>query len=279
MDGMPQPPHDVIARCQRFHELHKRGCFVIPNPWDAGSAKLLAQFGFKALATTSAGFAWTIGKPDAHIEVAEAIEHFRTVAAAVDVPVSGDFEHGFADDPEDVAVNVAKVAATGVAGFSIEDSTGNAADPLFAFDVAVERIKAARAAITASGAPLLLTGRSEGYLVGRPDLNETIRRLVAYAAAGADCVYAPRIENLSDIAAIVSAVAPVPVNVLVGSNFSTVDELAALGVRRISVGGALARVALTAVLAAASEIAERGSFTALAKIVPFADLDGRFIKQ
>jgi 2-methylisocitrate lyase-like PEP mutase family enzyme len=269
-------PVSLLERCRQFHDLHKSGCFVIPNPWDAGSAKLLEQLGFKALATTSAGFAWTIGKADAHIEVAEAIEHFRTVAAAVDVPVSGDFEHGFADDPNDVAVNAARVAATGVAGFSIEDSSGNLDNPLFEFDLAVERIRAARAAISASGAPLVLTGRSEGYLVGRPDLNETIRRLAAYAEAGADCVYAPRIENMSDIAAIVSAVAPVPVNVLVGSAFTTVDELAALGVRRISVGGALARVALTACLAAASEIAERGSFTSLAKIIPFVDLDGRF---
>lgn len=269
----------LIERCRQFHQLHKSGCFVIPNPWDAGSAKLLEQLGFRALATTSAGFAWTIGKADAHIEVDEAIEHFRTVAAAVDVPVSGDFEHGFADDPADVAVNAAKVAATGVAGFSIEDSTGNPDQPLFEFDLAVERIKAARAAITASGAPLVLTGRSEGYLVGRPDLEETIRRLSAYAEAGADCVYAPRVQSLSDIKAIVSAVAPVPVNVLVGSDFTTVDELAALGVRRISVGGALARVALTAFLAAASDIAERGSFTSLGKIVPFADLDGRFGKQ
>lgn len=271
-------PASLLDRCRQLHDLHRSGCFVIPNPWDAGSARLLAHLGFKALATTSAGFAWTIAKRDAHIEVDEAIEHFRAVAAAVDVPVSGDFEHGFADDPDGVAANVAKAAKTGIAGLSIEDSTGNAADPLFAFDVAVERIKAARAAITASGAPLVLTGRSEGYLVGRPDLQETIRRLSAYADAGADCVYAPRIENLSDIAAIVSAVAPVPVNVLVGSDFTTVRELAALGVRRISVGGALARVALTAFLAAASEIAERGSFTALAQIVPFAELDGRFTK-
>ena len=266
----------LLERCRQFHELHKSGCFVIPNPWDAGSAKLLAQLGFKALATTSAGFAWTIGKADAHIEVDEAVEHFRTVAAAVDVPVSGDFEHGFADDPEDVAANATKVAATGVAGFSIEDSTGNPDNPLFAFDLAVERIKAARAAIKASGAPLLLTGRSEGYLVGRPDLKETIRRLSAYAEAGADCVYAPRIENMSDIAAIVSAVAPVPVNVLVGSDFTTVSELAALGVRRISVGGALARVALTAFLAAASDIAEHGSFTPFGTMVPLAALDDRF---
>lgn len=269
-------PASLLDRCRQLHDLHRSGCFVIPNPWDAGSARLLAHLGFKALATTSAGFAWTIAKRDAHIEVDEAIEHFRAVAAAVDVPVSGDFEHGFADDPDGVAANVAKAAKTGIAGLSIEDSTGNAADPLFAFDVAVERIKAARAAITASGAPLVLTGRSEGYLVGRPDLQETIRRLSAYADAGADCVYAPRIENLSDIAAIVSAVAPVPVNVLVGSDFTTVSELAALGVRRISVGGALARVALTAFLAAASEIAEHGSFTPFGTMVPFAALDDRF---
>ena len=273
-----QTPTPLIDRCRTFHELHKSGCFVIPNPWDAGSAKLLEQFGFKALATTSAGFAWTIGKADAHIEVDEALEHFRTVAAAVNVPVSGDFEHGFADDPDGVAVNAAKVATTGVAGFSIEDSTGNPDNPLFAFDLAVERIKAARAAITASGHPVLLTGRSEGYVIGRPDLKDTIRRLSAYADAGADCVYAPRVQSLSDIAAIVSAVAPVPVNVLVGSDFTTVDELAALGVRRISVGGTLARVALTAFLAAATEIAEHGAFTSLAKVVPFVDLDGRFSK-
>jgi 2-methylisocitrate lyase-like PEP mutase family enzyme len=268
----------VLERCRRFHTLHESGCFVIPNPWDAGSARLLVQFGFKALATTSAGFAWSIGKADGHIDVDEAIEHFRTVAAAVDVPVSGDFEHGFAPDPDGVSANVARAATTGLAGLSIEDSTGSAADPLFAFDVAVARIRAARAAITASGVPLVLTGRSEGYLVGRPDLKETIRRLAAYAEAGADCVYAPRMQDLSEIAAIVSAVAPVPVNVLVGSDFTTVDRLAAMGVRRISVGGALARVALTAFLDAASEIAERGSFTALARIVPFVDLDGRFSK-
>ena len=269
----------LIERCHRFRELHKSGCFVIPNPWDAGSARLLEQFGFKALATTSAGFAWSIGRSDAHIDVEQAIEHFRTVAAAVDVPVSGDFEHGFAADPEGVAANVARVAATGVAGLSIEDSTGNADEPLFAFDVAVERIRAARSAVADSGAPLVLTGRSEGYLVGRPDLKETIRRLAAYAEAGADCVYAPRIQNMTEIAAIVSAVAPVPVNVLVGSDFTTVGELAALGVRRISVGGALARVALTSFLAAASEIAERGTFTSFAPIVPFVDLDERFSRK
>ena len=272
------PTPAVLERCRRFHTLHQSGCFVIPNPWDAGSARLLVQLGFEALATTSAGFAWSIGKADGRIDVDEAIEHFRTVAAAVDVPVSGDFEHGFAPDPDGVAANVARAATTGLAGLSIEDSTGNPAEPLFAFDVAVARIKAARAAINASGVPLVLTGRSEGYLVGRPDLEETIRRLAAYAEAGADCVYAPRMQDRSEIAAVVSAVAPVPVNVLVGSDFTSVAELAALGVRRISVGGALARVALTAFLAAATDIAEHGSFTAFATMLPFVDLDGRFSK-
>jgi 2-methylisocitrate lyase-like PEP mutase family enzyme len=192
------------------------------------------------------------------------------------VPVSADFEHGFAADADRVGANVATVAATGVAGVSIEDSTGESAEPLFAFDLAVERIRAARAAIAGSGAPLVLTARSEGFLVGRPDLAETIQRLVAYADAGADCVYAPGIRDRAEIAAVVSAVAPVPVNVLVGSDFTTVADLAALGVRRISVGGALARAAWSAFLAAASEIADRGTFSALARGVPFAELDARF---
>jgi methylisocitrate lyase len=249
---------------------------VIPNPWDLGSARLLVQLGFKALATTSSGFAWSIGKSDNHVRLEEALDHFRSIASSVDVPVSADFEHGFAVDPGDVAANVATVAATGVAGVSIEDSTGDPADPLFPFDLAVERIRAAHAAITASGAPLVLTARSEGFLVGRPDLDATIRRLSAYAEAGADCVYAPGIRDRAQIAAVVSAVAPMPVNVLVGSDFTTVAELAALGVRRISVGGALARAAWTSFLAAASEIAERGTFAGLARGIPFAELDGRF---
>lgn len=270
-------PEHLLERCRRFQRLHESGCFVIPNPWDAGSARLLVQLGFKALATTSSGFAWSIGKSDNHIELEEAIEHFRVIASAVDAPVSADFEHGFAADPDGVAANVARVAATGVAGLSIEDSTGEAAEPLFAFDLAVERIRAARAAIVESGAPLVLTARSEGFLVGRPDLDETIRRLVAYAEAGADCLYAPRIVDIAAIGRLVSAVAPVPVNVLAGSDFATVTELAALGVRRISVGGGLARVAWTAFLDAAAEIAERGTFSALSRSIPFADFDGRFL--
>ena len=274
--GMSHPSDDLLRRCQVFRELHEAGCFVIPNPWDRGSAHLLVQLGFKALATTSSGFAWSIARSDNHARLEEALEHFRSIASVVTVPVSADFEHGFAADADRVGANVATVAGTGVAGVSIEDSTGDSTDPLFAFDLAVERIKAARSAIAGSGVPLVLTARSEGFLVGRPDLAETIRRLVAYADAGADCVYAPGIRDRADISAIVSAVAPVPVNVLVGSDFTTVEELAALGVRRISVGGALARFAWTSFLAAASEIADRGTFSALARGMPFAELDARF---
>jgi methylisocitrate lyase len=265
-------------RVAAFRELHRAGCFVIPNPWDAGSAKLLAQLGFRALATTSSGFAWTLGKPDNRVTLEEALGHFRAVAAAVAIPVNADFEGGFAVDPEPVGVNVAAAAATGVAGLSIEDSTGDPSRPLYDFDLAVARVKAARAALDRSGTGVLLTGRSEGFIVGRPDLAETIRRLTAYASAGADCLYAPGIRTPADIAAVVKAVAPKPVNVLVGSDFTTVADLTAAGVRRISVGGALARAAWTGFLAAAKEIAERGTFTGLARSVPFAEIDGSFSK-
>jgi 2-methylisocitrate lyase-like PEP mutase family enzyme len=273
---MPQQPSHLLDRCREFRTLHESGCFVIPNPWDIGSARLLVQLGFKALATTSSGFAWSIGKCDNHVTLDEALVHFQAIASSVDVPVSADFEHGFAAEPDAVAGNVARVARTGVAGLSIEDSTGDPSDPLFPFDQAVERIRAARAAIAQSGAPLVLTARSEGFLVGRPDLDGTIRRLIAYAEAGADCVYAPRLPDVSHVAAVVSAVAPVPVNALVGSSFTTVRDLADVGVRRISVGGTLARTAWTSFLAAASEIGQHGSFTAFASIIPFDELDGRF---
>jgi len=275
-----------------FRQLHESGCFVIPNPWDVGSAHLLVQLGFPALATTSAGFAWTLGRRDNHVSLEEVLAHLRAVAGAVDVPVNADFEGGFAVQPEDVARNVTAASATGIAGLSIEDSTGN---DLFDFDLSVARVAAARAATS-----LLLTARSEGYLVGRPDLAETIRRLTAYAAAGADCLYAPGLRKMSDIQAVVEAVAPKPVNVLAGSDFTTVAELAAAGVRRISVGGALARAAWTGFLAAAEEIAaqgtftslaraawtgflaaakeiaEKGTFSALGRAVPFAEINGYF---
>ena len=234
-----------------FRQLHLAGCFVIPNPWDAGSARLLAQLGFPALATTSSGFAWSQGRPDNGITLDEALSHFRAIAGSVSVPVNGDFEGGFAVEPEDVGANVARATETGVAGLSIEDSTGRQADPLFDFGLAVERVRAARQAIDRTGSGVLLTARSEGFIVGRPDLAETVRRLVAFAEAGADCLYAPGLRTADDIAVVVNAVAPKPVNALVGAGFITVPELAALGVRRVSVGGALARAAWTGFMEAA----------------------------
>ena len=266
----------MTDRIATFHSLHDSGCFVIPNPWDVGSARYLEMIGFKALATTSSGFAWSIAKSDTTVTLDEALAHVQAIAGAVDVPVNADFEGGFAIEPAGVAENVSRAVTTGIAGLSIEDSTGDEASPLFAFDLAVERVRAARAAIDASGTGVLLTGRSEGFIAGRPDLAETIRRLTAYAEAGADCLYAPGLRSMADISAVVAAVAPRPVNVLVGSDFTTVAALAAAGVRRISVGGALARAAWTGFMAAATEIVERGTFAGLAAAVPFSEIDGRF---
>ena len=263
-------------RYQTFRQLHQSGCFVIPNPWDVGSARILTQLGFRALATTSSGFAWTLGRQDNHVSLEESLAHFRAMSAAVEVPINGDFEGGFAVDPGAVAANVALAVQTGIAGVSIEDSTGNSANPLFDFALAVERVRAARQAIDRSGTNVLLTGRSEGFIVGRPDLPETIRRLTAYAEAGAECLYAPGIRAKADIAAVVKAVAPKAVNVLVGSDFTTVRELAELGVRRISVGGALARAAWGGFLRAAREIAEQGTFGALAQGVAWDEIEGLF---
>ena len=260
----------------RFRQLHESGCFVIPNPWDAGSAKLLEQLGFPALATTSSGFAWSVGRADNHVTLEQALAHFRAISAAVDVPVNGDFEGGFGIDAGTVYTNVAAAAATGLAGLSIEDSTGDAANPLFDFDLSVRRIRAARSAIDDSGTGVLLTARCETYLVGRPDLGEAIHRLTVYAEVGADCLYAPGVRQLDDIRKIVEAVAPKPVNVLVSSDFATVEQLRDLGVRRISVGGALARAAWAGFLEAAREIAEKGTFTALTRATPFAELEGYF---
>lgn len=260
----------------RFRQLHESGCFVIPNPWDLGSAHLLERLGFSALATTSAGFAWSLGRPDHGVTLDEILAHLHAVSGAVGIPVNADFEGGFAVEPADVARNVAGAAATGIAGLSIEDSSGDAGQPLFDFDFAVERIRAARRAIDESGHGVLLTGRSEGFIAGRPDLQETIRRLTAYAEAGADCLFAPGIRSAADISAVVSAVAPKPVNVLVSTPFTTVAELAHLGVRRISVGGALARAAWGGFLRAAQEIAEKGTFNALAEGVPGVELNRMF---
>ncbi len=267
---------NTTDRSQLFRELHQSGCFVMPNPWDLGSARLLVQLGFRALATTSAGFAWSIGRPDNGVSLDDCLSHLRAVAQGIQVPLHADFEGGFAIDPDGVGANVTAAVRTGVAGLSIEDSTGNPSDPLFDRTLAIERIRAARAAIDDSGTGVLLTGRSEGFFVGRPDLAETIRRLAAYAEAGADCLFAPGLRSLSDISELVRAVAPKPVNVVASSNFATVAELAEVGVRRISVGGALARAAWTGFLEAAREIARDGTFTTLDRVVPGAELNTAF---
>jgi len=266
----------VTPQISTFRRLHETGCFVLPNPWDRGSARLLASLGFRALATTSAGFAWSTGRPDNQVPLEEMLAHLAAVAGAVELPVNADFEGGFATAPGAVAANVARAVETGIAGLSIEDSTGDARQPLFDFDLAVERVRAARQAIDRSGTGVLLTGRSEGFIVGRPDLGETIRRLTAYAEAGAECLYAPGLRKEGDIAEVVRAVAPRPVNVLVGSDFTTVGRLAELGVRRISTGGALARAAWTGFLAAAREIAQSGTFGKLSAAVPSAEIDSAF---
>lgn len=244
-----------------FHRLHSSGCFVMPNPWDAGSARALEQMGFKALATTSAGLAWTLGRADMQLTLEQALAHLRAVVEAVTVPVNADFQGGYAVEPAQVAANVTKAVDTGIAGLSIEDSSGDEGDPLFGFELAVERVRAARRAIDESGTRVLLTARSEGFVVGRPDIDETIRRLRAYADAGADCLYAPRIDEIAHVEALVAAVAPKPLNLLINAPFTTVAEAAQLGVRRISVGGTLARTAWGGFLKASREIADAGTFT------------------
>ena len=270
---------DNSEKRRGFHELHASGCFVIPNPWDAGTARLLEGLGFRALATTSSGVAWSLGRTDNHVPFEQALDRIRDIAESVRIPVNADFEGGFALDADGVYKNVAAATQTEIAGLSIEDSTGDAANPLFDFSLAVDRIRAASRAIDENGTGVLLTGRSEGFIVGRPDLAETIRRLVAYAEAGADCLYAPGIRSNADITAVVNAVAPKPVNVLVGSDFTTVADLARMGVRRISVGGALARAAFGSMLDAAREIAGQGTFTRLAAAIPFGDLEKRFVSS
>ena len=248
-------------RVTDFRQLHSAGCFVMPNPWDAGSARALEQLGFKALATTSAGLAWTLGRADTQVTRDEVLDHLRLIVGAVTVPVNADFEGGYAVEPGDVAANVSMATDTGIAGLSIEDASGDETNPLFDFDLAVRRVAAARGAIDKSGTNIVLTGRSEGFVCGRPDIDETIRRLVAYAEAGADCLYAPRIVELEHVSAIVAAVSPKPVNLLINAPFITVAEAAQLGVRRISVGGTLARTAWDGFLKAAGEIADTGTFS------------------
>jgi len=265
---------DLDKKRDTFRRLHQTGCFVIPNPWDIGSARFLAQLGFPALATTSSGFAWSRGHADNHVTLDDALRHFEEIAAAVEVPINGDFEGGFAVEPEHVAANVGRAIRTGISGVSIEDSTGTAEDPLYEFPLALERVKAACAAVAGSG--VLLTARSEGFIAGRPDLAETVRRLTAYAEAGADCLYAPGIKTPEHISAVVRAVAPKPVNLLITGNHLTVARAAELGVRRISVGGALARAAWAGFMAAAREIARDGTFNGLATAAPSQEVDGLF---
>ncbi|TAK84267.1 MAG: isocitrate lyase/phosphoenolpyruvate mutase family protein [Betaproteobacteria bacterium] len=267
----------IADKRRAFRQLHESGCFVIPNPWDVGSALFLQSLGFKALATTSSGFAWSQGKPDGGISRETALAHLHDIVAATDLPVNADFESGFALDAAGVAESVRLAIETGVAGLSIEDSTGDAATPLYELDAAVERMRAARKAIDKAGGDTLLVGRAECFLVGRRDLDETIRRLKAYAQAGADCLYAPGIRTPDQIRAVVAAVAPKPFNLLVGSASQlTLQEISALGVRRVSVGGALARSAWGGFMRAARLIAEQGKFDGFADAASGQELNSFF---
>ena len=267
----------IADKRRAFRNLHESGCFLIPNPWDVGSALYLQSLGFKALATTSSGFAWTLGRPDGGISRDQALGHLQAVVAATDLPVNADFERGFAPDPAGVAENVRLAVQTGVAGLSIEDSTGNAARPLFDLGEAAERIRAARNAIDKSGDDTLLVARAECFLVQRPDISETIARLQAYSNAGADCLYAPGIRTPEQITALVRAVAPKPLNLLIGwASELNLREIAALGVRRVSVGGALARSAWEGFMRAARLLAEHGEFAGFEAASSGDDLDGLF---
>ncbi len=277
---MIEPRPSIADKRRSFHTLHEAGCFVIPNPWDVGSARYLQGLGFKALATTSSGFAWSQGHADNTVTRDMALAHLRDLVAATDVPVNADFESGFAADAAGVAQSVRLAVATGVAGLSIEDSTGHADKPLFDIEEAVLRMRAARQAIDACGGDTLLVGRAECFLVGRPDLAETIARLQAYAQAGADCLYAPGLRTAEQVSAVVKAVAPKPVNLLVGSASDlTVQRIAELGVRRISVGGALARSAWGGFMRAAKLLAEQGRFDAFADAAPGGELNAFFLRD
>jgi 2-methylisocitrate lyase-like PEP mutase family enzyme len=259
-----------------FRQLHEAGCFVIPNPWNVGTARYLQGLGFKALATTSSGYAHSEGFADGALSRDQALAHYRELAATADVPLNADFENGFADDPNGVAENVTACVATGVAGLSIEDSPKDER-PLYDFDHAVARVKAARAAIDRAGGEVVFTARAENFIRGVNDLDDVIRRLKAYAAAGADCLYAPGIKTRAEIEAVVKAVAPKPVNFLNGGAFGfTVADIAAMGVRRISVGGSLARVAMHAFIRTATEIAREGKFDGFAGLISNPELSKFF---
>ena len=260
-----------------FRKLHDSGCFVIPNPWDIGSAVLLRSLGFKALASTSAGFAWSGGRTDYGLKREDVLQHLTVLSAATDLPVNADYENGFADSPEDIAVSVTQCVATGVSGLSIENRTNDPKQPLYDDKLAVERVRAARRSIDASGTNVLLVARCEGFLVGQPDLAATIKRLQAFAEAGADCLYPPGISTKEQVSAVVKAVAPKPVNVLIGGKTDlTVPVLADLGVRRVSLGGALARAAWGGFMRAAIEIRDKGTFNELSNGHPGGELQKIF---
>jgi 2-methylisocitrate lyase-like PEP mutase family enzyme len=270
---MPTP----AEKRQTYRKLHETGCFVIPNPWDIGSARYLQHLGFKALASTSAGYAFAQGLPDNAVGCDMMLGHLRELAAATDVPINADFENGYAHAPNEVADNVRRCAETGVGGLSIEDSTGDKQNPLYDLDTAVARIRASRAAIDKAGGDVVFTARAECFLVGRPDIEEVVTRLKAYAMAGADCLYAPGIRTREHIEAVVKAVAPKPVNLLMPANLGfTVSDIAALGVRRISVGGTLARVGWGAVMRAAKQIMNDGRFDTFAEAGPHPELNAFF---
>jgi len=270
-------PAEIARRRRAFRALHDTGCFIIPNPWDVGSARMLQALGFQALASTSSGMAWSNGRPDSGVSREQVLAHLRTLVAATDLPVNADFEGGYAPDAQGVADSVRLAVETGVAGLSIEDASGDAAQPIRDLPDAVARLRAARQAIDAAGGEVLLVGRAENFLHGRDDLNDTIARLRAYADAGADCLYAPGIRTPQQISAVVQAVAPKPVNLLVGwASDMSLAQYAALGVRRISVGGALARAAWGGFLNAARQLAHEGRFDALAGAAPGQGLNDLF---
>ena len=265
------------AKAEAFAALHRAGCFVLPNPWDIGTAKMLAAMGFPALATTSAGFAFSIGRQDGAVGRDEALAHARAIDGATELPVSADLENGYGDAPETCAETVRLAAAAGLAGCSIEDATGRPADRIYAFDAAVARVKAAVAAARGLGRPFVLTARSENFLHGRADLDDTLRRLQAFAEVGADVLYAPGLPDRAAVTATVERAAPKPVNVLVPGGWSTsVAELAGLGVRRVSIGSGFALAALGGFLAAAREVKDAGTFGYKATAAPYETINGMF---
>ena len=269
----------IADKRRDFHKLHESGCFAIPNPWDVGSALYLQSLGFKALASTSSGFAWTIGHADNHVSRDDVLAHLATLVAATDLPINADFEGGYAHEAAGVAESVTLAVETGVAGLSIEDSTGRADQSLYDLDTAVERMRAARRAIDKAGGDTLLVGRAECFLVGVPDRAETIKRLQAYANAGADCLYAPGLRTRDDISAVVAAIAPKPFNLLIAwAGDLTMADVAALGVRRVSVGGALARTAWAGLIRTAKLLAEEGRFDGLGDAASGRDLNTLFTK-